>query len=213
MLRIFFALTASLLGIAAFANAADSLTVSVNQGFESPELKRLSRFQGIEQIRMKFAGQPTKGCEFRLSFEVYDSGKVTSKGSLNAGLPPMLFQAKSDTFELHCLSQAIADSVKINFFFPRFNTSTFFSLRGAGNAYSMRVASQFDGAENAKLPADSSKQPVLVYSLPYQRADAPGQSFYCELTREGVPPSQWWEKFKVPHYIVFYVRVNKPARA
>ena len=49
--------------------------------------------------------------------------------------------------------------------------------------------------------------PFFVYSLPYEDPKRPGYMFYCELTAKGIPPEKWWNKYKVPHFIVVEMKI------
>ena len=187
-------------------STADSISITMKSAFESRELYDLASFQGIDGIILQFQSSALKGKAIELSYQVFDSGKSTGKAVLTTGLPTNFFQASGDTFAIKCLTQVRGDSVKVAFYYPRFNTSTHFTLRGRAEDYSLRYVAGNNGGK-ARVPLGKDKIAVMAYSLPYQPDKSSGQKFYCELTAKGVPPSQWWEKYGVPHCIVFWARI------
>lgn len=207
-LRIQHALLLLLLSASLCAAAQDSVSVDIRWGTTDKQLTDILRFQGIEQNELFLTGKKLKGKIFTLSYEEYKEGKIIKTAVLTKGLPDNLMQATEDTFRIKLLSQPHGDSTSIAFMYPRFTSQTYYKTVEQAGHYSMRNVASSDGKNFLKLPANKEKQAIFSYSLPYETAENPGQQFYCKLTSEGIPPSQWWEKYHVKHYFIFYLQIS-----
>lgn len=187
-------------------NEIDSVHVNTYPGFENKELYDVFAFQGITQNRIEFVGKGLKGKQVLISFEEYKEGKIICKDKITSGLPENFYQATSDTFKLKLLCQSKGDSTQIAFYFKRFSTNTVLQTPQSNNAYSMRFVLPSAGKTVIPIPLDAKKHAILSYSLPYEIPEEPGAAYYCALTAEGIPPEQWWEKYHVKHYTIFYVQ-------
>ncbi len=185
----------------------DSLTLKISMQPRDHQLSDILEFQGIEQKQLDICSPAIKGKKINLSYEVFTEGVVTKKGELTKGAPDMLLRIAEDTFKLKVLCQAQGDSGKFCFYYPRFTTNDFFTLTQPSSAYQLRFALLPDQNNQVKVPSTNDKQAIFVYSLPFQTPD-PKMKSYCALTKDGIPPSKWWDVYHVKHYIVFYMQIQ-----
>ncbi len=185
----------------------DSLNLKIDYGPDDKQLGDIMRFIGIEQMQLNISHKDLKGKKIVLSFEEFKEGKVINKGNMTKGLPDMLLQATSDTFSIKVMSRATGDSAKIDFFYPRFNSSTEYYIEQPAKDYSMRFAMLANRDHTLRTAVTRERQAMFVYSLPYQKPNE-DYKYYCALTAGGVPPEKWWDEYHVRHYIIFYLQIT-----
>ncbi len=132
---------------------------------------------------------------------------VIDKDKLTQGLPDNYYIASTDTFRIKSISQAKGDSAKICFYFSRFILTQFFNTGKESDDFSMRYLLPYDKDKMTKGALTAGRIAIFAYSLPHQGMNST-RSSYCDLTAAGVPPSAWWEKYHVKHFIVFYLQIN-----
>ena len=183
------------------AQETDSVTLEVNT-VESRELLDYYRFEGIHYYKMQVSGESINDKYFILSSMEYWNGKLTK---LDTIANTKLYRMKNgtDTLGIRVMSKKTdSDTIKFQFHLPRFSTTRKYPT-SQKDTYSLR-----DITSNRKATfAATESINLLVYSLPYEDPERPGYLFYCELSREGVPPEKWGEKFGVLHYIVFQLQL------
>ena len=181
------------------AQRSDSLLLKISS-VESKDLIDLYAFENIAYFKLSFSGLDIHKQYFVVTSEEFRSGKPPKRDTImNSKF--LREKSGSDTFQIRVMSKGInKDTVKFQFGFPRFAIiKTFTKMRKENYALIYATANRQQFFERGK-PVN-----LLVYSLPYEDPKRPGYLFYCELSREGIPPEQWGEKFKVPHYIVFKI--------
>ncbi|MEM6736227.1 MAG: hypothetical protein AAF620_09180 [Bacteroidota bacterium] len=195
-LLLFFCLTS-------FGQTTDSITLKV-KAVKSDELLDLYRFEGINYFTMQLSGLGIEHQFFILTSTEYWNGTVTNVDTI-ANTKNYQLKNGSDTLEIRAMSKKInPDTVKFQFHLPRFSTSKTFPTT-TKDTYSLR-----DITSNSEEIFDASKPiNLLVYSLPYEDPEQPGYLFYCELSREGIAPEKWSEKFGVRHYVIFKFQLVK----
>lgn len=199
-----------LLSLFAFFNSfaqSDSLfTITIESGVDNKDMKELMSFMDIEKQKIKLIGNALDGKRVNIGYKEYKNGKVISTRLLTEGeLLDKYFRAgKGDTqfsFNVLASSDIIDSTIKVHFFYPIVNFH-YFQEGLDKSGYSLRVLQ-----DNKNVQYKLGKQiPILCYSLPYKIEGTNGSS-YCILTAEDVPPSEWYDKYKVAHYIVYYLEV------
>ena len=184
-----------------FGQGKDSVNLKVDWGTESKELQDYYRFQNIDYFKVAFKGDQLKNSFYLLVSKEYWDGKL-SKTDTVVNSRGMEMKIGENEFKFRVMAQkAEEDTVKFQFFFSNFSITKKFkaskqdtySLRDISNNKSVNVA--------VKMPLT-----LFAYSLPYQDPKRPGWLMYCELSREGIPPEKWGEKFGVKHYIIFELK-------
>jgi len=199
-----FALTLGLLFfniLLAYSQELDSLTLEVNT-VESRELLDFYRFEEINYFKTRLYGEGIGNQYFVLTSSEYWSGEPVKVDTI---ANTKLFGMKngSDTIAIRVMSKKInPDTVKFQFHLPRFSTTKKFPTT-TNETYSLR---DITSNQQQKFATTQSID-ILVYSLPYEDPERPGYLFYCELSRNGIPPEKWGEKFGVEHYIVFKLQL------
>ena len=183
--------------------AQDSILVKEQWGSTNTELKDILLFQGIEQYQVDLIGEHLKGKQIVITYEEILEGKPKKTINMFKNLPPMLFQATSDTFHFKLLSHGLPDSSLMSIFYPRFHSSDYIKTVENGVNFSMRFV-----LSGHKLAIGAERQAILAYSLPFALKDKPGSSSYCALTSEGIPPSKWWDEYQVKQCFVYYIEVK-----
>ncbi|MFM9948435.1 MAG: hypothetical protein ACKV1O_10895 [Saprospiraceae bacterium] len=181
----------------------DSIAVSIKNPVDSKELLQLMQFEKIGYFNVLVEGTSLKSKRFRLISTEYWDKKLEKKDTL---FESRLFgmAVKDSIFELRLMTKKTSsDSVKFQFFLANLSIDEVFRTTHS-HEYSLRNISN---SRTVKHPI-GQKITLFVYSLPYKDPDKPGYSFYCELSREGIPPEQWGEKFGVEHYIVFEIEFD-----
>ena len=46
---------------------------------------------------------------------------------------------------------------------------------------------------------------MVVYTLPYE---SKGWLLYCSLAQSRVPVGEWYQRFRIPHFVVYYVQIE-----
>lgn len=46
---------------------------------------------------------------------------------------------------------------------------------------------------------------MVVYTLPYE---SKGWLLYCSLAQSRVPVGEWYQRFCIPHFVVYYVQIE-----
>lgn len=187
----------------ALGQKTDSVTLQVNT-VKSRELLEYYRFERIDYYEMQLKGRGIKDQYFVLTSSEYWNGKMTKTDTI-ANTMDIGLKNGTDSITIHVMSKKVdSDSIRFQFSLPRFSTYRKFhtTLR---DEYSLR-----DITSN-RMETFVASEPIniLVYSLPYEDPNRPGFLFYCELSREGIPPEKWGEKFGVEHYIVFKLQLIK----
>ncbi len=183
--------------------AQDSILVKEQWGSTNTELKDILLFQGIEQYQVDLIGEHLKGKQIVITYEEILEGKPKKTINMFKNLPPMLFQATSDTFHFKLLSHGQPDSSLMSIFYPRFHSSDYIKTVENGVNFSMRFV-----LSGHKLAIGAERQAIFAYSLPFALKDKPGSSSYCALTSEGIPPSKWWDEYQVKQCFVYYIQVK-----
>ncbi|MEM9884403.1 MAG: hypothetical protein AAF849_00810 [Bacteroidota bacterium] len=188
-----------------FGQQKDSLNLKVVYGTKSYELQQLLSFEGVDYMNIKIHGEILNGKTVMLTSEEFwrdKDSKIDTILEMSKTPRPLL---NKDTLELTVINKKISiDTLKIDFRFKNlFNISKRYKTTRL-ETYDTR-----DLSNGKSVSIDYRKPvPLLVYSLPYERRELPGYLFYCELTRDGIPPKKWASEFNLLHYIVFYIHIQ-----
>lgn len=184
-----------------------SFSITIEPGTDNKDMRELMSFMNIEKLKMKLSGSYLGGKRVNIGYKEYKDGKMVSTRLLTDGMAlDKYFRVPvGDTqFEFNVLAASgIKDStIKIKFYYPRLS----FDFTDDGlveSGYSLRVLQ-----DDKDTKYEAGKQiAILCYSLPYKIEGTNGSS-YCMLTSEGVPPSEWYDKYKIKHYIFYYIEVK-----
>ncbi len=185
--------------LTSFGQIEDSVTLTVIT-VESKELRDFYRFEGIDYFKMTIVGENVKGRHFILSSNEFWDGKSVRLDTI-ANTEILKRRNRTDTLHLRVMSRKTGeDTTKFQFHLPGFSVQRKFRTIPR-DIYSLRdITSTGEKVIPAATPIT-----LLVYSLPYEDPEHPGSLFYCELSREGIPPERWGEEFGVQHYIIFKI--------
>lgn len=204
---------------AASASVPDSTTVRLLYGAETPELEEvMGRVLRIEKYRLVLNDRRLAGRRLHITFQEYQRGVATPEKELtqDASLTKLDSAGRFQfTIYSHPLSEA---KVENQFVLPRAITpKAFAALPSQANNYSLRFdihplhRSANQAGATARSPAQEFKLPIgptavlAVYTLPYEKD---GMFYYCNLAQSRVPVADWYARFKVPHFVVYRVRVE-----
>jgi hypothetical protein len=192
----------------AFAQTTDSVIIQDSYGTENKEVLDLIQFLQVDIYKVKiiFPGMINK--KVIVSYVEYKKGKINKQAKIfdDKNISAWYFTPKQNdsVFSFKVFSQSkTPDFVDIMFMYPGISKTLSFEIERR-NDYSMRDAILSNGKRQTQVGLNQ-KYPLLVYSLPYEDPSKPGWKDNCGLSKEGVPPEKWWDKYKVPHYIVFYI--------
>ncbi|MGF1636478.1 MAG: hypothetical protein ACFCUU_05350 [Cyclobacteriaceae bacterium] len=186
---------------ASFCLDTDSIKVQVS-GVESKELRDYYNFEGIDYFKFKIIGNGIENQFFIVTSHEYSDGKQIKNDTL-ANTKMHRLKNFKDTLDIRVICKKIDSlTTKIQFHLPRFTiTKNFKTL--AKDTYKLRDAT----SNGEQTIAATEAMNLLVYSLPYEDPKYPGYLQYCELSREGIPPEKWGDKFGVKHYIIFKLQL------
>jgi hypothetical protein len=196
----------------------DSTTVRLLYGAESPELDEvLGRVLRIEKHRLVLNDRRLAGRRLHITFQEYQHGVASPEKELtqDASLTKLDSAGRFEfTIYAHPFSEA---KVENQFVLPRAITpKAFTAMPNQANNYSLRFdihrlhrcADQT--GKTASNPVKEFRLPIgpsallAVYTLPYEKE---GMFYYCNLAQSRVPVADWYARFKVPHFVVYRVRI------
>jgi hypothetical protein len=189
------------------AQTTDSIEAKANYGSKINDVQLLMDLEHIDVYRVHFKNPNIKKSYLFLTTQEYWNGKVTKADTLlpiEYARENFKFNSEDTVSILSLITKPLKDSVIFNFNFLGVRLNRQYS-RIISNDYSLR-----DGLVTnetfKKIPINKTI-PLFVYSLPYEDPKQPGYQFYCALTANGVPPEQWWKKYKIKHFIVVEMKI------
>lgn len=199
-------------------SAPDSTTVRLLTGADEPELDELlARVLNIEKLRLQFADARLAGRTLHLTYQEFREGRPGPEQVL-AKPAVTQFDAQGRFAFTAYTRQLNEGQVETRFLLPRaLVPRTFEAVAGRADQYSLRpdIRRQYRAADQSGRPPQSPaselhlpigpKVPLLVYTLPYE---SEGWLLYCDLAQSRVPAAEWYQRFKVLHFVVFYMRVE-----
>ena len=207
---------------AARALPPDSTTVRLLYGAESADLTELmDRVLHVEKHRLLLHDRRLAGRRLHLTLQEYRRGVPGPEQEFTQN--PSLTQLDSAgrlaiTIYARPVSAAQVENL---FVLPRVSMpKTFATLSDQAEkykAYSLRFGvhtlrrSPDQAGATPRSPAQEFRLPVgpaailAVYTLPYEKD---GFGYYCGLAESRVPVAEWYSRFKVPHFVVYRVRVE-----
>tara|TARA_R110002124_G_C8710318_1_gene494840 strand:- start:48 stop:659 length:612 start_codon:yes stop_codon:yes gene_type:complete len=185
-----------------FGQKSDSLSLKIDYGVKSEEFQDYLLMKYIDFYKVKASDKNLKDKSFTIISKEYWNKNLTRIDTV-INLSNTARKITTDSLKFNIITEKInKDSLQIYFSFKGlFSTTRKFKTTEANN-YSARDLS--NGIETKFEYGNSF--PLIVYSLPYKDPKYPGYLFYCELSREGIPPEQWGEKFNLEHYIIFEMK-------
>lgn len=206
-------------GASALAPAPDSTTVRLHYGAENAELDELlGRVLGVEKHHLVFQDRRLAGRHLHFTLQEYQRGVPGPEKPLSSD--NSLTQLDSaGRYQFTIYSRQKTDNQAENMFvLPRaYMPRRFSTSPGQVGSYSLRfdihalrrAADQAGGTPAS--PVQAFRLPLgtpaifAVYTPPYEKE---GMYYYCNLAQSRVPVADWYAKFKVPHFVVYRVRVE-----
>ena len=197
----------------------DSTTIYY-QGIENKELSTICRLSDIQIQKIFCKDTLLRGKVFNIIIKEYKKGKICSEKNFNIKAEvqrvPMVINGKSITYIIdytdktgfgkstNSLTLTFAglwnkNNFKLNIEYPGVSISHI--LKGTSN-YSLRPANPCSESE-LTVPINT-EYPILAYTPPFDTGTE--LRSYCLLGEEDV--LDWYDKFKVKHYYVFYVEIR-----
>lgn len=182
-----------------FSQNQDSLKLKIDYGVASEEFQDYLLMKNIDFYKVNISNKNLKGKTFTLVSKEYWNKELTKTDTI-INLKNSPRRIESDTLSFNIITEKVSkDSLQ---FFVKFKGLLSINRKyktTEANSYSARDLS--NGIEtNFQL---GKSFPLLVYTLPYKDPKYPDYLFYCELTKEGIPPEEWGDKFNLEHYIIF----------
>ncbi|HKG06756.1 MAG TPA: hypothetical protein VKB19_09885 [Pedobacter sp.] len=192
----------------AHAQQKDSVQAKAEYGFKSEEVRLLAELENIDFYKVTFNQKSLKGNPFLLfTTREYLKGKVTRVDTLiplDMARNVLKFKNIDSNSILTLTTKPEGDSVKFLYHILNLKLSRTYK-RLNDDAYSLRDG-LVTNEDFKKVPLNATL-PLFAYSLPYDDPKQPGYRFYCAITANGVPPEKWWERYKIPHYIIVEMRI------
>jgi hypothetical protein len=201
------------------APAADSTTVRLLCGSTNAEFTELmGRVLHVEKQRVVLHDHRLAGRRLHLTLQEYQRGvpgpekEFTSNASITR-------LDSAGRFEFAVYARQVSKTiVENNFILPHGGViKSFTAAPTQVGDYSLRFdihpqrRSPDQTGGTADNPVKEFRLPIgpavvlAVYTLPYE---SDGLFLYCGLAQSRVPVADWYTKFKVPHYVVYRVRVE-----
>ena len=205
---------------AARALPPDSTTVRLFYGAESADLTELmGRVLHVEKHHLLLRDRRLAGRRLHLTLQEYRRGVPGPEQELTTH--PNLTRLDSAgrlamTIYAH---QTAENKVETIFMLPgAIVPKTLTAQPGQADNYSLRFdihplrrspdqtgATPRNPAEEFRLPLGGPAAVLAVYTLPYEKD---GFGYYCGLAESRVPVAEWYQRFRVPHFVVYRVRVE-----
>lgn len=201
------------------APAPDSTTVRLLYGSANADLDELmGRVLNVEKHRLLLHDRRLAGRRLRITYQEYRQGVAGPEKPLTTDAS-LLQLDSAGRLPLTVYAHATADGkVENTFILPRASVNRAFApVAGKASYYSLRfdVHPYRRAADQAgttpSAPAQEFRLPLsgpailAVYTLPYEKD---GISYYCNLAQSRVPVAEWYDRFRVPHYVVYRARVE-----
>jgi hypothetical protein len=174
----------------------------------------------VEKHRLQFHDPRLAGRHLHLSYQEFRQGVPGKELPLITATDRALTQVDSlgqFSFTVYA-RQLSSEKVENRFLLPRVMLRREFqAATGRANQYSLRpdIHRQYRSKDQTGRPAIDPateihlpigpKVPLLVYTVPYEKY---GMLLYCGLAQSHVPLGQWYQQFKVPHFVVYYLRIE-----
>ncbi|MCL2649407.1 MAG: hypothetical protein FWD60_00085 [Candidatus Azobacteroides sp.] len=197
----------------------DSTTIYYRE-ITNNELITICDLSGIQIEKIFCKDTLLRGKVFNIIIKEYKKGKICSEKNLNIKAEeqriPMKINGKSITYIIDFTDKTgfgnSTDSLSLTFaglwyknnfkLIIRYPGMSFTrTLKGKSN-YSLRPANSCSESE-LKVPINK-EYPILVYTPPFDTGTK--LRSYCLLGEEDV--LNWYEKFNVKHYYVFYIEIK-----
>ncbi|RFP64385.1 hypothetical protein D0N36_14445 [Hymenobacter lapidiphilus] len=198
----------------------DSVRVALRQGADDAELNQLlSHVLGVERLRVEVTEARLAGKHLLLTYQEYRQGVASPEKEVVAAESRLSRFDSRGHFGLEVYARQATDSRLDNVFVfaAGRNTKSFQAMGTKGSLYSMRAdiwpyqLRKSPAADSGQRPTlehhfpVGKKVPFLVYTLPYE---ADGYLQYCSLAQSKVAPAEWYTKFKVEHFVVYYLLIH-----
>lgn len=172
-------------------------------GSKEKDIKSLMRFQNIELQKIIFEGDDLKGKFYEINLKEFKKGKlINTKNLFDLKISEFL---KIDTTFTSLKFFSKIENDKLTVFVESsqmYSDKKSFNLdKGKSSDYLLQ---NFQGdKEFLNIPFEIDF-PILAIITPTDLGD--GYSSYCEVAQSEVDPEKFWEKFKIPHYFIIYVK-------
>lgn len=202
IMKKLFILIGILFSITCVGQKSDSLALKIDYGVKSEEFQDYLLMKRIDFYKVDVSGKNLKEKTLTIvSKEYWNKKKIKVDTIVNISQSSR--RLENDSLKFNIITEKVnKDSLQIYFKFKGlFSTTRKYKTTKSSN-YSARDLS--NGIETKFHYGESF--PLIVYSLPYKDPKYPDYLFYCELSREGISPEEWGEKFNLEHYIVFEMK-------
>ncbi len=200
----------------------DSVTVSIHVGSDNPEIHQLMmRVLHIDKLHVEAHDPRLAGRLFHLTYQEFRAGVPTAEKELTSSAARLMSFDKQGNFSMDAFARQVTETTLENqfHFAAGFNIKTFTAQPGLGGRYSLRndlwpykrlptLGPAVPGRQSTATHTfpTGRKLPFLVYMLPYEAPD--GFSYYCDVAHSKVPTGEWFARFHIPHFVVYYLRVE-----
>lgn len=200
--------------------APDSTAVRVIHGADEPEVNEvLTSVLHVEKQRLSIHDPRLAGRLFHITYQEYRQGKAEPERELTSQFARLLQFDSTGAFTCTVYSRRAAETkVENRFLLPQgMVIKAFTADPKRADQYSLRpdIHRLYRAADQAGRPANSPaseihlplgrKVPLVVYTLPYE---SDGLLLYCNLAQSRVPVGEWYGRFHIPHFVVYYVQIE-----
>jgi len=198
----------------------DSTTVRLLYGAESADLTELmGRVLHVEKHRLALHDRRLAGRRLHLTLQEYRRGVPGPEKPLDLDSSLTRLDSAGRLAMTIYARPASETTVENTFILPRATMPrAFAAVPDQARNYSLRFdihplrrspdqtgAALRSPVEEFSLPLSGPATVLAVYTLPYEKD---GMYLYCGLAQSHVPVAEWYQRFRVPHYVVYRVRVE-----
>lgn len=183
--------------------STDGLTLVSDYSSENEEIADILQFEGIDYLKLKFAGEDLRNKSYTITVKEIWDGQVTRTSTVFDSKTIGIAQfekVNGPTLDFKVLSKLTPENrIKISFKFPRFSITKEYEAIDS-KEYSLRNI-----AEESELEIGYGKEfYLLAYILPYERPD--GSKSWCEVGTSGKDIENWGARFGIKHYLLFEMK-------
>lgn len=199
----------------------DSVIISIRPGSDNPELHQLmASVLHVEKWHIEAHSPGLAGQRFHLTYQEVINGVAGPEQELTGSPTRQPRFDKQGNFALDAFAHQATETRLLNQFYYAAGgvEKTFTAQPGQSTHYSLspnlwpyKTLKPLGPPVPGQQPTAThtfpvgKKVPFLVYTLPYKSGD---YFLYCDVIQSKVPVSEWFTKFKIPHFILYNLVVE-----
>ena len=196
-----------------FSQKTDTTKLKVIFGSQTSEINELFRIEDVEYYKIISNDIKLRDYYFQFSIKEFLDNKLIRNDTLLKDYDfdklKTGYRNTDTSFTITLMKRNLnKDTSLFMLSFPNTGLSTFIYDKKIPYEYYSTRDILMSNEEWVNVPIEKTF-PLFVYTLPYENPKYPGYKFYCELSKNGVPPEKWVDVYGVRHLMIIYVTIRK----